>query len=216
MYKDITAIVLAGGKSKRMGKEKALLHIGDKTIIDVLIEKLKTRFQKIILSTNSPGNFAFLKIPMVEDFYKNVGPLGGIHAGLMESESDKNFIISCDLPLMSIEMIDYICNYESDKKIIICKTGDYIEPTFGVYHKDIVDELEVILNLNLQYGLSPKDLSIQDVIKKIGTEIIDAPKLPFYNEDLFYNMNTFEDYIYVTKKLGVPNKFDEVKKSKRA
>lgn len=216
MYKDITAIVLAGGKSKRMGKEKALLHIGDKTIIDVLIEKLKTRFSKILLSTNNPESFAFLKIPMVEDYYKNVGPLGGIHAGLLESETEKNFIISCDLPLMSIEMIDYICNYKSDKKIIVCKTGDYIEPAFGIYSKDIVDEIEIILNLNLQYGLSPKDISIQTAIEKIGAEIIDATNLPFYNEDLFYNMNTFEDYIYVTKRLGVPNKFDELKKTKSA
>lgn len=213
MYTDITAIILAGGKSKRMGKEKALLHIGEYTIIDVLVSKLKDRFNKIILSTNSPENFTFLKIPMVEDFYKNVGPLGGIHAGLIESETEKNFIISCDLPLMSTEMIDFICNYKTDKKIVVCKTGDYLEPTFGIYSKDIVDEIEVILNLNLQYGLSPKDISIQSVIEKIGAEIIDATKLPFYNEDFFYNMNTFEDYIYVTKRLGVPNKFNEIKKT---
>jgi molybdopterin-guanine dinucleotide biosynthesis protein A len=209
MYKDITAIILAGGKSKRMGKEKALLHIGELTIIDVLVKKLQNRFNKIILSTNSPGSFSFLKIPMVEDYYKNVGPLGGIHAGLLESDTEKNFVISCDLPLMSDEMIDYICNYQSDKKIIICKVGDYIEPTFGIYSKSIVDEIEVILNLNLQYGLSPKDLSIHNAIEKIGAEIIDATKLPFYNEDIFYNMNTFEDYIYVTKRLGVPNRFNE-------
>lgn len=213
MYKDITAIILAGGKSKRMGKEKALLHIGDRTIIDVLVEKLKSRFPKIILSTNSPGSFAFLKIPMVEDFYKNVGPIGGIHAGLTESDTEKNFIISCDLPLMSEEMIDYICNYKSSSKIIVCKTGDYIEPAFGIYSKDIVEDIEVTLNLNLQYGLSPRDVSIQNIIEKIGAEIIDAAKLPFYNEDLFYNMNTFEDYIYVTKKLGVPDKFNEGRKT---
>jgi len=213
MYTDITAIILAGGKSKRMGKEKALLHIGEKTIIEILVERLKSLFPNIILSTNNPESFTFLKIRMVEDFYKNVGPLGGIHAGLTESETEKNFIISCDLPLMSTELIDYICNYKTDKKIIVCKTGDYIEPTFGIYSKEIVEELEVILNLNLQYGLQPKDISIQNAIEKIGAEIIDATKLPFYNEDAFYNMNTFEDYIYVTKKLGVPNKFNQLKKT---
>lgn len=212
MYKDTTAIILAGGKSKRMGKEKALLHIGEKTIIEILVDKLKSFFPNIILSTNNPENFTFLKIRIVEDFYKNVGPLGGIHAGLAESETNRNFIISCDLPLMSDEFINYICSYKTDKKIVVCKTGDYIEPTFGIYSKKIVDELEIILNLNLQYGLSPKDISIQNAIEKIGAEIIDATKLPFYNEDVFYNMNTFEDYIYVTKKLSVPNKFNEVKK----
>ncbi|MEJ5306641.1 MAG: molybdenum cofactor guanylyltransferase [Ignavibacteria bacterium] len=205
MFKDITAIVLAGGKSKRMGKEKALLPIGNKSIIQVLVEKLKELFPKVILSTNSPENFVFLHIPMVEDFYKNMGPLSGVHAGLIETETEKNFIISCDLPLMNKEMIEYICNYKSDKKIVVCKVGDYIEPTFGIYSKSIVDEIEVILNLNLQQGLSPRDISIQNVIEKLGAEIIDPSSLPFYNEDLFYNMNSFEDYIYVTKKLGLDN-----------
>ncbi len=212
MFKDITAIVLAGGKSKRMGKEKALLHIGEKTLIEIMIDKLKTLFPNIILSTNSPENFTFLKIRMVEDFYKNVGPLGGIHAGLTESNTEKNFIISCDLPLMSTEMIEYLCNFNSSKKIVVCKSGDYIEPTFGIYSREILEDIEVILNLNLQHGLQAKDISIQNAIEKIGADIIDATKLPFYNEDFFYNMNTFEDYIYVTKKLGVPNKFNEIKK----
>jgi len=61
------------------------------------------------------------------------------------------------------------------------------------------------LNLNLQQGLSPKDISIQNVIQKLDAEIVDPSSLPFYNEDLFYNMNSFEDYIYVTKKLGLTN-----------
>lgn len=205
MFKDITAIILAGGKSKRMGKEKALLPIGNKSIIQVLVEKLKGLFPRIILSTNSPENFVFLNIRMVEDFYKNMGPLSGIHAGLIETETEKNFVISCDLPLMNTEMIEYICNYKSDKKIVVCKIGDFIEPTFGIYSKSIVDDIEVILNLNLQQGLSPRDISIQNVIEKLNAEIIDPSSLPFYNEDLFYNMNSFEDYIYVTKKLGLNN-----------
>jgi len=203
MFKDITAIILAGGKSKRMGKEKALLPIGNKSIIQVLVEKLKELFPKVILSTNSPEHFVFLKIPMVEDFYKNMGPLSGIHAGLLETETEKNFIISCDLPLMNKEMIEYICNYKSEKKILVCKVGDYVEPTFGIFSKSIVDEIEVILNLSLQQGLSPKDISILNVIEKLGAEIIDPSSLTFYDEDLFYNMNSFEDYIYVTKKLSL-------------
>ncbi len=209
MYKDITAIILAGGKSKRMGKEKALLHIGEKTIIEHLVDKLKTRFDKIILSTNTPESFTFLKIRMVEDYYKNAGPLGGIHAGLLESDSEKNFLISCNLPLMSLDMIDYICNYKSDKKIIICRTSDFVEPIFGIYSKDVLENIEITLNLSLQYGFTPKDITVQETNEKIGAEIIDATSLPFYNEDLFYRMNTFEDYIYVTKKLGVPNQFDK-------
>lgn len=202
MFNDITAIVLAGGKNKRMGQEKALLTIGNKSIIQILIEKLKMLFPKIVLSTNSPNKFVFLNIPMVEDFYKNMGPLSGIHAGLIESDTEKNFIIPCDLPLMNNELIEYMCNYKTDKKVVLCKVGDYIEPTFGIYSKDIVEDLEILLNLNLQHGRSQKEITIQNIIDKVEVEIIDPTTLPFYNEDIFYNMNSFDDYIYVTKKLG--------------
>lgn len=206
MHKDFTAIVLVGGKSHRMGREKALLPIGNKTIIEILIEKLKPLFPEIILSTNTPNDFLFLKIKMVEDFYKNAGPLGGIHAGLLESNTEKNFIISCDLPLMETDLVNFICNFETEKKIKVCKIDDYIEPTFGVYSKSIVDDLEVLLNLHLQQGLNTKELSIHNLIEKVGAEIIDPTYLPFYNDDLFYNMNTFEDYLYVSRKLGFLNK----------
>ncbi len=206
MHKDFTAIVLAGGKSHRMGREKALLPIGDKTIIEILIEKLKPLFPEIILSTNTPNEFLFLKIKMVEDFYKNAGPLGGIHAGLLESNTEKNFIISCDLPLMETDLINFICNFETDKKIKVCKIGDNIEPTFGFYSKSIIDDLEVLLNLHLQQGLNTKELSVNNLIEKVGAEVIDPTYLPFYNDDLFYNMNTFEDYLYVSRKLGLLNK----------
>lgn len=206
MHKDFTAIVLAGGKSHRMGREKALLPIGDKTIIDIIIDKLKPLFPEIILSTNKPNDFLFLKIKMVEDFYKNAGPLGGIHAGLVESQTEKNLVISCDLPLMETDLINFICNFDTDKKITVCKIGDYIEPTFGVYSKSIVDDLEILLNLHLQHGLDVKELSVHNLIDKVGAEIIDPTYLPFYNDDVFYNMNTFEDYLYVSRKLGLLNK----------
>lgn len=82
MYKDITGIILAGGKSKRMGLNKSFLKVGEVTMIERTTELMKSLFERVILITNTPDEYKFLGIEMFEDIYKNVGPLAGIHSGL--------------------------------------------------------------------------------------------------------------------------------------
>ncbi len=91
MYNDITGIILAGGKSKRMGINKALLKIGDKTIIERTAGLMQGLFNRVLLITNSPNEYMFLGLEIYEDIYKNIGPLAGIHSGLVYSNYRKKF-----------------------------------------------------------------------------------------------------------------------------
>src|SRR6266496_3170841 len=100
MYNDITGIILAGGKSSRMGTNKAFLRLGNKYVIEILADLMKNIFSKMILITNEPALYKFLKIDIYEDIYKNKGPLGGIHSGLVNSQTEKNFVLSCDIPFI--------------------------------------------------------------------------------------------------------------------
>ena len=80
MYNDITGIILSGGKSSRMGKNKSLLKIGDKTIIERMCDLMKSLFTEIILITNTPDDYSFLDLTVYKDVYKHKGPLAGIHS----------------------------------------------------------------------------------------------------------------------------------------
>jgi molybdopterin-guanine dinucleotide biosynthesis protein A len=192
MIKDITGIILCGGKSSRMQTNKALLKLGDKTVIEIVTEKLKSIFNEVLISANDSKEYDFLKLPIVNDIFISKGPLAGIHAALKNSSNEKNFIISCDMPLIPVELINYLINVNSEKSILLPKYNGRIQQLCGIYSKSLVDEIENI------FKLSEKDKSIKrsvyELIERASIEIIDVDDLNFYGNNIFLNMNSPEDY----------------------
>ena len=105
MYNNITGIILSGGTSSRMGENKALLQLGKKKVIEHITDLMCSIFANVILITNTPNEYEFLNLPMYEDIFKVGGPLAGIHSGLVNSKTEENFILSCDMPLMRADII---------------------------------------------------------------------------------------------------------------
>ncbi len=195
MYNDITGIILCGGKSRRMGSNKALLKFGDKPVIEILTGLLANIFSKVILVTNEPDLYGFLKIDMYEDIYKNMGPLGGIHSGLKNSQAERNFIISCDIPLITKTTIGFIVDYPSDKKIKVPFADGYIQQLCGVYSKSLLDVIESRLNDCGQQSLSSK-CKVLKLVEETGSEIINIEnEMPGYEASTFLNMNDMAQYL---------------------
>ena len=211
MYNDITGIILSGGKSKRMGVNKSLLKIGNKSLIEIIHEIIVDLFEEIILSTNESQLYEFLKLKSYKDIYPNKGPLSGIHSGLINSKTDKNFVVSCDMPFMTSEMIEYLVDYKCNKPIVVAKADGFIQQLCGLYDKSCLPIIKKILsedseseNRNVQQ--QKRGCKVLELINKAGAEIINAETLPFYNKDLFFNMNSTDDYTYVKEKLMKANK----------
>ncbi len=192
MRKDITGIILCGGKSSRMQTNKALLELGDKSVIEFVINKMKSVFSELILSANAIDDYSFLKLPIIQDAYLSKGPLGGIHAALKYSKTEKNFIIGCDMPLITAELINYLININSDKAILLPKANGRTQQLCGIYSKSIISEIENIFNLS-EMDKSIKG-SVHELIGMVPTEFIDVEHLPFYNENMFLNMNSPAEY----------------------
>ena len=198
IYSNITGIILAGGKSSRMGENKSLLNLNGITIIERVVRLMKSIFQEVIIITNTPNEYDFLNIPKYNDIFEYKGPLAGIHSGLTNSKNEKNFVISCDIPLMTREMIEFIINYKSDKPITVCRADGFIQQLAGVYSKSVLHNIEKLLTspsneLKRQKKTKRKSavLSLLDVVPK---EIINAEELDIYKEHMFFNMNRPEDY----------------------
>jgi len=194
VYPDITGIILSGGKSSRMGTNKSLLKIGDQTVIEIIVDLMSSLFPEIMLSTNTPEELAFLQLPTVADLYHDAGPLAGIHAALLHSKTDANLFISCDLPLMSREMVEHIATRPCGTSIVICRAAGFLQPLPGRYHQAALPAIEKILAAPPQHG----SRSFRDLFDAAETEILETHHLPFYRDELFFNMNRYEDY----KKLG--------------
>lgn len=197
MYSDITGVILAGGKSSRMGVNKSFLKIGKQTIIERIVGLMKSIFTKVIIITNTIDEYKFLNLPLHEDVFKWKGPLAGIHSALASTQTEKIFVLSCDVPLMSGEMIKYIAEYKSEKPVVFCEAAGYHQPLAGVYSKKILLDIEKFLSDN-----EMSDKSFHKFLKLIDAEIINPEKLSFYKDELFYNMNKFEDYEKLKLKLN--------------
>ena len=153
MYSDITGIILSGGKSLRMGVNKSLLTINGQTIIELVRDLMQSIFSEVIIITNVPQAYEFLGLKIYEDIYKGYGPLAGIHSGLLNSSTEKNFIISCDVPLMTKDMIKYLTEFPTNKLITVAKADGFIQQLVGVYHKQLITSIEDILDLLQAQGL---------------------------------------------------------------
>lgn len=204
-YENISAVILAGGSSTRMGVDKALMQVNDMTIIERLVMLMSDRFAEIFISANDAAAYKFLGLPVVSDFFLNAGPLAGIHAGLKSSPTDKNFIISCDLPLVDTATIDYIVGYETGRAIVIPSENGKLHTLCGVYDKKCMEYIENVFR-DFNQGISgngkTRKLSIRGLIENVGAEIINFENLPFYNKEIFFNMNDSKDYEFVRNKLS--------------
>lgn len=188
MYNQITGIILAGGKSTRMGRNKSFLEFEGLTAIQRTVNLIQSIFCEAIIITNTPNEYGFLNLKIFRDIYEGKGPLSGIHSGLINSNTADNFIISCDLPLMNKEMIEYICNFNTDKDITICKSKGKLQNLAGRYSKKVTSITESILSN------SRSKKSVNELVEKAHTEIISPEGLEFYSEELFFNMNNPSDY----------------------
>jgi len=192
MRNEITGIILCGGKSSRMQTNKALLKLGDKTVIEIVAEKLKSIFNEVLISANDSKEYDFLKLPVVNDIFIGKGPLAGIHSALKYSSTENNFIISCDMPLISIELINYLINLNSEKSILLPKSNGRIQQLCGIYSQSVIEEIENIFKLS-EKNKNIKG-SIYELLERVIVEFIDIDDLNFYNKNIFLNMNSPEDY----------------------
>lgn len=197
MHRNILGIILSGGSSSRMGQNKALLPLGNKKIIERIRDLMCSVFQEVILVSNTPVEYKFLDLSIFPDIIKIPGPLTGIHSGLKNSSKEKNFIISCDMPMMNEQIIENIINFETEKEIVLCKVNGYLQTLAGVYSKSI---LPIIENILLDAHTSNSDSNIKHSAKvrtlldNVDYDVLEAEDLEGYKSEYFFNINTEEDY----------------------
>jgi molybdopterin-guanine dinucleotide biosynthesis protein A len=184
------AIILSGGKSSRMGTNKALLKINEKTNIERISDRLKPLFDDIILVTNDLEQYEFLGLKIVSDQFPGMGPLAGVHAGLNASEYETNVIVACDMPFVSGELAQALVDKSSDYDAVIPVINGKQQPLFAVFQKRAAIEVEQCIKqerLRMKHLLDR--LNVLYVTEK-DLEINSSLDL----ERVFFNMNHPNEY----------------------
>jgi len=203
---EITGVILAGGYSKRMGSNKSLLEINGFTMIEHSHELLKQIFNNIIISTNEPELFEFIDSLRIKDIYPYLGPLAGIHAALSSVQSQKIFLVSCDMPFLQPSVINYLLKVQTEEMIVLPKARNRIEYLCGIYNKNILPVVENILKAvtdakSRNEEVKNSALSMWNFVERVGAEIVDIEFERFYFNDMFFNINTPEDFEYAKSRM---------------
>jgi molybdopterin-guanine dinucleotide biosynthesis protein A len=185
----MTGIILAGGENNRMGLNKALLRLNSRTIIEGIVEVINPIFWEILVVTNSPEDFKFLKLKSVRDITSTRGSLTGIYSGLVHSQTHYSFFFACDMPFIKPDLIKFMMGESQGYDVVIPQGKEGLEPLHAIYSKHC---LEPIKN-----RLSRRDFKIVDFFPQVKVKLIDQSTITRFDPDQigFFNINTRADYL---------------------
>lgn len=184
---DATAFILAGGKSSRMGRDKAFLQLRDETLLAHAL-KLSAAITKEVKIVGDATKFsAFGRV--VEDVYPNRGPLGGIHAALSTSSTDLNLMLAVDLPFVGADFLQYLLARarESTAIVTLPRAAGGLQPLCAVYRRPFAEIAEEALRNGRN--------KIDSLFAKAGTCVIEDDELvrAGFSPEMFRNLNTPDD-----------------------
>ncbi len=186
-----SAVILAGGDSKRFGYPKAFLKLGNKMIIELIINRLSGHFAEIIVVTDQPAPLSHLPVKITGDIITKCAKssLRGLHAGLSASSNQDNFVLACDMPFIKMDLIRYMHSHLTGYDAVIPRLGSYLQPLHAFYDKSCVNSIEK----NLQEG----KYKISELYGVLKIEYIDREIINFYDPEqiAFFNVNNYDDYI---------------------
>ena len=183
--KNITAIILAGGASRRMGRDKSMLSIDGEPMISRIAKQLKKWFGGVIVGANDSELYSFLNCTIVPDKETNRGPLAGIASCIEASKTELNFIIACDIPIINLTLIEKMADVADNFDIVVPVNKDgTCEPLFAIYRRSVLPAAKKMLNAG-----NGRVQSLLDVVKTKTIKL--APK------ERVININTEKDYRYL-------------------
>lgn len=181
----ITGIILAGGRSSRMGEDKGLVLLNKLPMISYVINALKEITDEIIIIANNKAYDQF-GLPVYSDIILDKGPIGGIYTGLNYSKTELNIILSCDSPFMTSSFLKKLIEQSADYQITIPSYEERIHPTIGIYKRDVVTILEQQIAAN--------ELKLLRTIEKVPNQIISfSSSDSVIDPKIFSNINTKQD-----------------------
>lgn len=146
LFNDITGVILVGGKSRRMGQDKAFLLIEGLPVIERMITVMQGCFKKLVLVGDRPERFEQYGLPVLQDSYPG-SSLGGLYTGLQHAETGQIFVSSCDIPFPDPELVRLICAEAGGYEAVVPATDNGLEPLFALYYKSCLPTMLAALEV---------------------------------------------------------------------
>ena len=142
---DITGVILVGGKSRRMGRDKAFLDVAGKPLFERVLEVFRKSFDRIVLVGDREERFAAYSLPVLPDIYPG-SSLGGLYTGLYHAATEHVFVSSCDLPFPNADILRHLCSLKDGFDAVVPSTKYGYEPLFALYAKSCLGPIRELLD----------------------------------------------------------------------
>lgn len=180
--KSLAAIILAGGRSSRMGTDKGMMHFNERPLISHVIDVLRSLEIDNILIITQHGAYEQFGYPCYPDLIQFKGPLGGIYAGLSHSKANKNLVLACDMPFLTKELLSALINDIGEEDALISQHLGKAEPLCSVYASSCIP--------HFKNKLDTDQLKITDALQGLNTRNINFDGESWFQGNEFSNLNT--------------------------
>jgi len=186
----LDGIILAGGKSRRLGTDKTIVRLGNSRLVDIALETISSVVDSIIIVTNSPQLFEGLPARVVTDVQPGTGPLGGILTGLLLGEHEHALVVACDMPFLNVGLLQHMARQVDGYDVVMPRVDDTLEPLHAIYSHHCVEPIRRLL--------AEGDLRIVDIINvlnEVRVRYIDKDEIDMFDPSRlsFFNINTSDD-----------------------
>jgi molybdopterin-guanine dinucleotide biosynthesis protein A len=186
----MTSIILAGGKSLRLGRNKSLENIGGKSLIRWVIDRLAILSTEIIIATAHGEEVpcsSDVMVKTVADIHTGKGPLAGIYSGLTASSNSRAIVVSCDTPFLSVSLLEYMTKICSKFDVVVPRIEMKTEPLCAVYSKNCLAPIRALLKQN--------ELKIIELFPMVTVRYIEVAEIDRFDPEhlSFFNINSQAD-----------------------
>ncbi len=184
-------IVLAGGRSARLGHDKLAEVFGGRTLVEKVVECVASLVDEVVIVTagdrTMTGFEELSSVRVVTDLFPGKGPLVGLYTGLKESRSELNLVVAADMPFLSARLLRYMLEAADGYDVVVPRIGDKVEPLHAVYTASCLPRIETML--------AEGELSVYRLIPRLMARYVDEDEVAAIDPERrsFFNINTEDD-----------------------
>ncbi len=184
---EASAIILAGGKSRRLALDKALLVLNGEWLLARIVSTLATLSDDLLVVANDGQHLERLAARIVPDVHPGTGPLGGIFSGLRAMRYDRGLVVACDMPLLNLALLRYLIQLSQESDVVLPRIGDKTEPLHAVYTKTCLRPIED--------SLKRGDRRIIAFFPEVRVRYVEQEEIDAFDPHhlSFFNINTVEE-----------------------
>jgi molybdopterin-guanine dinucleotide biosynthesis protein A len=183
----ISAVILAGGHSTRLGRNKAFLKVNGQPLIERIIDRLAQVSDEIIIVTNDVERYEHLEATVVADMYPGKAALGGIHSGLQTASHFHSLVVGCDMPFLNVPLLRYMQGLTAGHDVVIPRVAQYVEALHAIYAKSCLPHIE----RQLEVG----ELQIMGLFSTVRVAYVEQEEIEVFDPEhlSFFNINSQAD-----------------------